>query len=107
RSRPAPVLRPVFAPAGEPVHTVQQLFMQSHRIQPTFGPRALMAAAAAVAAALLSPKAAPAEDVSAPAILQWFDGTWWTMERRAADVFQAGYGAIWAPPPGRAESSNF
>lgn len=62
----------------------------------------------ATAIALLLPAArSTAEDVSAPAILQWFDGTWWTMERRAADVFQAGYGAIWAPPPGRAESSNF
>ncbi len=29
------------------------------------------------------------------------------MERRAADVFHAGYGAVWAPPPGRAESGNF
>src|SRR6185369_6670458 len=49
---------------------------------------------------------AQAEDVSSPAILQWFDTSWKTMDKRAGDVFQAGYGSIWAPPPGRADSGN-
>jgi alpha-amylase len=49
---------------------------------------------------------ASAQDVSAPAILSWFDGTYRTQERRAADVFRAGYGAVWLPPPGRADSGN-
>ncbi len=28
------------------------------------------------------------------------------MNRRSADVFMAGYGAVWVPPPGRADSGN-
>lgn len=55
---------------------------------------------------LASPCRALAEDVSAPAILQWFDGSYATQERRAADVFAAGYGSVWLPPPGRADSGN-
>lgn len=46
-------------------------------------------------------------DVSAPVILQWFDGSYQTIERRAADIFAAGYGTVYTPPPGRADSSNF
>jgi len=46
------------------------------------------------------------EDVSNAAVLQWFDGSWQTMERRTGDVFQAGYGGLWTPPPGRADSGN-
>src|SRR3954470_19155983 len=45
-------------------------------------------------------------DVSAPAILQWFDGSYSTIERRAADVFAAGYGDVYTPPPGRADSGD-
>src|SRR5262245_6056289 len=45
-------------------------------------------------------------DTSAPAILQWFDGSDATVERRAADVFDAGYGGVYLPPPGRADSGN-
>lgn len=48
-----------------------------------------------------------AEDVSAPTILQWFEATYNTMERRSADMFLAGYGAVWTPPPGRADISNY
>jgi glycosidase len=29
------------------------------------------------------------------------------MERRTSDIFDAGYGALWVPPPGRADSGNF
>lgn len=49
---------------------------------------------------------ASAQDVSAPAILQWFEGSYKTIERRSVDVFVAGYGAVWTPPPGRADSGN-
>ena len=50
---------------------------------------------------------ASAEDVSQPAILQWFEATYDTMEQRAADMFLAGYGTAYTPPPGRADQSNF
>ena len=48
------------------------------------------------------PFAAAAEDVSAPVILQWFESSWETIERRTADFHAAGYGGLWTPPPGRA-----
>src|SRR5574340_1498886 len=47
-----------------------------------------------------------AEDVSAPVILQYFESTYGVIEQRAPDVFKAGYGAIYTPPPGRADSGN-
>jgi hypothetical protein len=59
------------------------------------------------ALALLTPRFARAVDVSPPAFLQWFDGSYATIENRTADVWAAGYGQLWLPPPGRAESSNF
>jgi hypothetical protein len=65
---------------------------------------ALTLATAATVSALVG--TARAEDVSAPAILQWFEGTYASQERRAADVFNAGYGSVWLPPPGRADSGN-
>ncbi|MGO8900993.1 MAG: hypothetical protein ACLQU5_21960 [Isosphaeraceae bacterium] len=49
---------------------------------------------------------ADAADVSPPPILQWFEGTYKTMARRAPDLFVAGYGAVWVPPPGRADSGD-
>ncbi|RYG71731.1 hypothetical protein EON77_12755, partial [bacterium] len=70
---------------------------------PTFR-RSLLAAVAGVALSMSG--LARAEDVSAPAILSWFDATYATQERRAADLFNAGYGAVWVPPPGRADSGN-
>ena len=60
----------------------------------------------AAAAALAVPTISAAEDVSAPVILQWFDSKHETMEHRAADVFEIGIGAIWAPPPGRADTGD-
>jgi alpha-amylase len=45
--------------------------------------------------------------VSAPAILQWFDGSFQTIEARTPDIFAAGYGSVWLPPPGRADSGGF
>ena len=43
-----------------------------------------------------------AQNVSAPVILQWFESSWDTIERRTADFHAAGYGGLWTPPPGRA-----
>jgi glycosidase len=50
---------------------------------------------------------ARAVDESAPAILQMYEAKWTTIEDRMADIFQAGYGQMWLPPPQRADSSNF
>ncbi len=50
---------------------------------------------------------ARATDYSAPAILQDFENTYKTIENRAADIFMAGYGSVYTPPPGRADSGNF
>ena len=54
----------------------------------------------------LAPRPAAAVDTSAPAILQWFDSTYGTQEKRVADFFKAGYGSTWIPPAGRADSGN-
>lgn len=43
-----------------------------------------------------------AEQVSPPVTLQWFESSWKTIERRTPDLFGAGYGSLWTPPPGRA-----
>ena len=48
-----------------------------------------------------------AMDASAPAILQVFEAQYETIENRAADIFAAGYGALWIPPTGRADSGGF
>jgi hypothetical protein len=40
-------------------------------------------------------------------LLQWFESSQETMIDRAADVFIAGFGAVWLPPPGRADISDF
>lgn len=50
---------------------------------------------------------ARATDYSAPAILQDFENSYKTLENRAADIFMAGYGSVYTPPPGRADSGNF
>ncbi len=46
------------------------------------------------------------QEVSPPVILQDFESTWQTITNRMPDVFAAGYGGIYTPPPGRAESGN-
>jgi len=51
--------------------------------------------------------AALARDVSAPAILQYFESRYTTIEDRAPDLFKAGYGAVYTPPPGRADQGNW
>ncbi|MEO0964262.1 MAG: hypothetical protein AAFY08_04005 [Planctomycetota bacterium] len=70
----------------------------------TFTTRSLIAAMLSLAA-IATP--AVAQDASAPAILQWFESTYDTQQRRAADLFMAGYGAVWLPPPSRADSGGF
>jgi hypothetical protein len=45
-------------------------------------------------------------DYSAPPILQYFEGSYATIEQRAPDIFNAGYGSVLTPPPGRADSGN-
>ena len=51
--------------------------------------------------------AARAEDSSAPVILQYFESTYGSIENRMADVYAAGYGQMYTPPPGRADQGNF
>ena len=48
-----------------------------------------------------------AADQSPPPILQWFESSYRTIEERAADVFLAGYGFVWIPPPFRADLGDF
>ena len=54
----------------------------------------------------LGASAARTVDASTPAILQWFDSSYGTQEKRVADFFKAGYGSTWIPPTGRADSGN-
>lgn len=48
-----------------------------------------------------------AVDISAPPILQMFEASYRTTERRSPDIFAAGYGGLWIPPIGRADQSDF
>src|SRR5687768_11472008 len=68
--------------------------------------RRLPALLGAVAAVALAPAATRAGDVSAPTTLQMFEASYKTIEKRSPDIFMAGYGAMWLPPPGRADSGN-
>src|SRR5882724_7548887 len=49
---------------------------------------------------------AAAQATSAPAILQFYEARWKTIEDRMADVFAAGYGQMWVPPPEKAGLSG-
>src|SRR4051812_12273976 len=62
---------------------------------------ALLAAAVTATSRLAS-----AQDVSAPAILQMYEASYKTIKNRAPDIFLAGYGGMWTPPPGRADQGN-
>ncbi len=68
--------------------------------------RRLIGATASVIAALGLCSSARAQSVSMPATLQWFDGSWQTMQNRMPDYFMAGYGGLWTPPPFCADSGN-
>lgn len=39
-------------------------------------------------------------------MIQWFEGSYATQERRAVDLFSAGYGGIWVPPASRGQSGG-
>ena len=71
-----------------------------------FSDPCVVAALAIVSLGALAPDAR-AVDNSPPAILQWFEASYNTIENRTADAFMAGYGAVWTPPPGRADQGNF
>jgi Alpha amylase, catalytic domain. len=60
-------------------------------------------------AAIASGTAVPvlAEDQSPPPILQWFESSYQTIEERTPDLFLAGYGFVWLPPPFRADQGDF
>jgi alpha-amylase len=49
---------------------------------------------------------APGVDDSPAPILQWFESSFQTIEQRMADVFMAGYGFVWLPPPYRADQGS-
>jgi len=59
-----------------------------------------------LAALMGLPVVANAQDASQPATLQIFEATWETIEKRTVDMFYAGYGAVWLPPPSRADSGD-
>jgi hypothetical protein len=63
--------------------------------------------AAAILAGLCFGSAAHAEDQSPPPILQWFESSYETIENRVPDIFLAGYGFVWLPPPSRADQGDF
>ncbi len=63
-----------------------------------------MQIAAAIAPILAS--TTNAEDSSPAPILQYFESRYNTIENRMPDVFKIGYGTIYTPPPGRADSGN-
>ena len=47
-----------------------------------------------------------AQDVSQPAMLQWFEVSQATVEKRTPDLFSAGYGSVWLPPQSRADDGS-
>lgn len=48
-----------------------------------------------------------AVDESPPPILQWFESSYRNIEERTPDLFLAGYGFVWLPPPSRADQGDF
>ena len=66
---------------------------------------ARLMAAIGVALAVV-PLRASATDTSAPAMLEMFEASWSTLQNRMPDIFQAGYGQMWLPPPERADTGK-
>ena len=66
----------------------------------------MVRAAVFASATLLASSFAKGQEVSAPVILQDFESTWQTITSRTPDIFAAGYGGVYTPPPGRAQSGN-
>jgi hypothetical protein len=59
-------------------------------------------AAAGLLATLTVSTAHAQMDENPSATLEWFDCPWTSMERKMVDLFVAGYGSVWVPPPSRA-----
>jgi len=59
---------------------------------------------AIVAALPATPAAARGNDNKA--MIQYFEASWNSIERRAPDVFVSGYGAMWLPPPSMASTGS-
>ena len=57
-------------------------------------------------AMLLAGLPAMAFDVSPAPFLQWFESSYEVQRERTADLFLAGYGGVWVPPTGRADSGG-
>ncbi|MEM1026684.1 MAG: hypothetical protein AAGJ38_01235 [Planctomycetota bacterium] len=49
---------------------------------------------------------AAAIDVSPAPFLQWFESSYEVQRERTSDLFLAGYGGVWIPPTGRADSGG-
>src|SRR6266496_2742999 len=64
----------------------------------------LLAAAALATLGLAS--SSRGDNVSAPTLLQAFDSSYANTEKRASDIFIAGYGGLWIPPTNRADSGD-
>ena len=60
----------------------------------------------AIAAQFCIVAVAQAFDTSPPPVLQYFESTYNTISSRMPDIFQAGYGIVYTPPPSRADSGN-
>ena len=69
--------------------------------------RVVVGIAVAVSLSVTVAQAAPPVDESPPPILQWFESSYQTIEARAPDIFLAGYGFVWLPPPSRADQGDF
>ena len=69
----------------------------------------IRAVSAACAAAWMGASASTlrAEATSPAPILQYFESGYQTLETRMGDVFKAGYGLVYTPPPGRADQGGF
>ncbi|MEO0529988.1 MAG: PEP-CTERM sorting domain-containing protein [Planctomycetota bacterium] len=63
-------------------------------------PLCVVASALVLFVCLVARPAGGAQTSPAP-ILQWFEASWETIEHRTPDLFSAGYGSLWTPPPGR------
>ncbi len=64
----------------------------------------LLAASAGLALAPLTSSALAQADN--PALLQWFETRWDTIEARMPDFFMAGYAGVWLPSPGKASTGS-
>ena len=100
--------RPVFVyrdPRGAPAEACPKVSETAPKLEAN---RAFATAVVLAAAALVGPgvRAAAAQDVSAAATLQLFESSWRNAEQRSVDAFVAGYGGVWVPPPGRADSGG-